>query len=142
MDKSNQEDKNIPRCGLCGKSENLIKTECCGAWICDDSDKYVPFSYSRNSCYRNHERFTMCAFHFQEKHMGDWKTCPVCRNEFKTEIYVYYGTNEYNFEKLTNPPTFEPTHCTRCKRIIDLGEESYTIDGDDFLCDECGPQFS
>ena len=29
------------KCGLCGKSGKLIKTECCGQWICDDEDKYV-----------------------------------------------------------------------------------------------------
>ncbi len=38
-----------PRCGLCGKTGNLIRTECCGNWICDDEDKYVIFSYARNS---------------------------------------------------------------------------------------------
>lgn len=27
-----------PRCGLCGKTKNLTKTECCGNWICDDED--------------------------------------------------------------------------------------------------------
>jgi hypothetical protein len=142
MHKPNEKDKTTPRCGVCGKSENLVKTECCGNWICNDTEKYVPFSETRNSCFRNHERFTLCAYHYQEEHEGNWKTCPICRNDFKTEIYVYFGTNEYNFEKLQNPPSFEPTHCAKCKRIINLGEESYTLDGDDFLCEECGPQFS
>ena len=41
-----------PRCGLCGKTKNLTKTECCGNWICDDEHKYVMLSYARNSCYR------------------------------------------------------------------------------------------
>ena len=41
------------RCGLCGKTRNLTKTECCDHWICDDEDKYVMFSYARNSCHRN-----------------------------------------------------------------------------------------
>lgn len=41
---------NRPRCGLCGKTTNLTKTECCGTWICDDEHKYVMFSYARNSC--------------------------------------------------------------------------------------------
>jgi len=50
-------------CGLCGKSEKLTRTECCGAWICDDEDKYVLFSYAYNSCYRNHSRYTLCASH-------------------------------------------------------------------------------
>ncbi len=31
------------------------------------------------------------------------------RESFETEMYVYYGTNEYNFEVLENPPEYEPT---------------------------------
>ena len=44
-----------PRCGLCGKTENLVQTECCGNWICDDEENYVLFSFDTNSCYRNHK---------------------------------------------------------------------------------------
>jgi hypothetical protein len=32
-----------PRCGLCGKTKNLIKTECCGNWTCNDEHKYITF---------------------------------------------------------------------------------------------------
>jgi len=32
-----------PRCGLCGKTKNLIKTECCGNWMCNDEHKYITF---------------------------------------------------------------------------------------------------
>ena len=88
-----------PRCGLCGKTRKLTKTECCGQWICDDEDKYIIFSYARNSCSRNHRRFTLCGYHYTEEHEGNWKDCPECRNSFETEIYVYYGTNEYNFRE-------------------------------------------
>ena len=49
-----------PQCGLRGATTNLTKTECCGNWICDDEDQYVLFSYARNSCYRNHDRYTLC----------------------------------------------------------------------------------
>jgi hypothetical protein len=66
------------RCGLCGKQGKLTKTPCCGNWICDDSRKYVMFSYARNSCFRNHDRYTLCAFHHHEKHGGDWKNCKKC----------------------------------------------------------------
>lgn len=59
------------KCGLCGKTKKLTKTECCGQWICDDEDEYVMFSYARNSCYRNHPRYTLCALHRAEKHEGD-----------------------------------------------------------------------
>lgn len=51
------------RCGLCGKTKNLTKTECCGSWICDDEHEYVMFSSDRNSCSRNHRRYTLCGYH-------------------------------------------------------------------------------
>lgn len=54
------------QCGLCGKRGKLTKTPCCGNWICDDSDQYVFFSYAHNSCYRNHDHYTMCAVHYHE----------------------------------------------------------------------------
>ena len=77
-----------PRCGLCGKTKKLTKTECCGNWICDDEDEYVLFSYARNSCSRDHRRFTLCGFHCLEGHAGDWKDCPKCRTSFEIEMYV------------------------------------------------------
>jgi hypothetical protein len=129
--------KDKPRCGLCGKTKNLTKTECCGNWICDDEHTYVPFSYARNSCYRNHDRYTLCSYHFHEGHTGDWKTCQKCRSDFKTEMYVYYGTNEYNFEKLENPPKFKPTRCAKCKKIIRLGTDGYSIYMGKYYCTDC-----
>lgn len=127
----------IAKCGLCGKTRKLIKTECCDQWICDDEDKYVLFSYARNSCRRNHRRFTLCGYHFSEGHNGNWKECSKCRNSFETEMYVYYGTNDYNFEKLKNPPEFEPTKCVKCNSIINLGEGGYSIVGGKYYCYEC-----
>jgi hypothetical protein len=97
-----------PRCGLCGKTTNLTTTECCGNWICDDEHNYRLFSYARNSCHRNHDRFTLCGAHHAEGHAGRWQDCQECRNNIETEMYVWYGTNEYNFEKLRNPPKFKP----------------------------------
>lgn len=126
-----------PRCGLCGKTKKLTKTECCNQWICDDEDKYVIFSYARNSCSRNHSRFTLCGYHYTEEHPGNWKDCPKCRNSFETEIYVYYGTNEYNFQKLENPPAYLPTKCARCGVVISLGYDGYSIKGDKYFCEEC-----
>lgn len=126
-----------PRCGLCGKTKNLTKTECCGNWICDDEHTYQLFSYARNSCSRNHRRYTLCGYHFNEGHAGDWKDCPKCRNSFETEMYVYYGTNEYNFEKLPNPPAYEPTKCADCGKVIALGYEGHSVLGDQYWCDRC-----
>lgn len=86
-----------PRCGFCGKTRKLTKTECCGQWICDDEGNYVLFSYARNSCSRNHRRYTLCGFHHTEEHPGRWTQCQRCRDEIaETEMYVWYGINEYN----------------------------------------------
>jgi len=52
LDENGEEKK----CFICGATKNLVRTECCGKWICDDEDQYVAFSYARNSCHRNHRR--------------------------------------------------------------------------------------
>ena len=126
-----------PRCGLCGKTDNLIQTDCCGQWICDDEDQYQLFSFARNSCSRNHRRYTLCGYHHAEGHPGDWRACAVCRDDFETEIYVYYGTNEHNFVKLEDPPQYEPTRCIRCNEIIRLGEDGYSITSEGHICLDC-----
>ncbi len=126
-----------PKCGLCGKRGKLTKTPCCEQWICDDEDKYELFSYARNSCDRNHDRYTLCSSHYHEEHKGDWQNCTECKESFETEMYVWYGTNEYNFEKLKNPPSFEPTKCAECNTIIKLGDESYSRKGEQYFCSNC-----
>jgi hypothetical protein len=42
-------------------------------------------------------------------------------------MYVWYGTNDYNFEKLKNPPSYQPTRCASCGTVIRLGEDGYTL---------------
>jgi hypothetical protein len=126
-----------PRCGLCGKTTKLRLTECCDQWICYDEHKYVLFSYARNSCSRNHRRYTLCGYHHAEGHSGDWKTCSLCRRSIETEMYVYYGTNEYNFEKLPNPPKFKPTRCAKCKKVISLSEDEYLFSRGRYICMDC-----
>lgn len=127
------------RCGLCGKRGKLTKTPCCGNWICDDADKYVMFSYARNSCYRNHAQYTMCAVHYNEKHKApDWRDCEECRRYCtETEMYVWSATNEYNFVKLENPPAYDPTRCSKCNKIIRLAEEGYSTQGKEYFCSRC-----
>jgi hypothetical protein len=125
------------RCGLCGNTKKLTRTECCGQWICNDEDQYVLFSYARNSCHRNHNRYTLCSHHHNEGHTGSWKDCAQCRTDFETENYVYYGTNEYNFEKLENPPAYEPTKCSQCGAVIVLSEGGYSQSKDGYRCATC-----
>ncbi len=136
-DQSNIDTVQEPRCGLCGKTSNLTKTPCCDQWICDDEHKYVPFSYARNSCFRNHRRYTLCGYHFAHGHKGKWQDCPTCRKKLGTEMYVYYGTNEYNFEKLQNPPQFTPKRCKKCGAIIRMGVDTFSGRGEDYWCMNC-----
>lgn len=125
------------RCGLCGKTKALTETECCGRLICNDEHKYVTFSYARNSCSRNHRRMTLCGYHHTERHAGGWKNCSACAASFETEMYVWYGTNEYNFEKLENPPSYEPTRCSGCGGVIRLSEDEYSVLGSQYTCARC-----
>jgi hypothetical protein len=129
--------KSNKQCGLCGTTKNLTKAECCEQWICDDEDQYELFSYARNSCSRNHRRLTLCGHHAEAGHAGTWQECAVCRDGVETEMYVYYATNDYNFEKLANPPTFEPTVCVKCKVVIKLGEDGYSMTRDGYHCEPC-----
>jgi hypothetical protein len=126
-------------CGLCGKTGKITHTECCGNSICDDEDQYQVFSYARNSCSRNHRRYTLCGFHFSEEHVGAWQHCAQCRGDFETEMYVYYGTNEYNFESLSDPPEFEPTLCADCGAVISLSKDAYTRASGEYFCERCCP---
>ena len=102
------------KCGLCGSSKKkLTKTPCCDNWICDGEDDYVVFSYARNSCYRNHDHYTICSHHHQKKHKGRWQDCMACKEECELPEYVEFGTNEYNFEALQNPDRVTVT-CFNC----------------------------
>ncbi|AIK96595.1 hypothetical protein ID47_07460 [Candidatus Paracaedibacter acanthamoebae] len=102
-----------PACGLCGETGNLTKTPCCNDWICDDADKYVLFSYKTSSCYRNHDRYTLCSYHHKEDHSGKWQDCAECKNDFQLENYVDFATNDFNFEKLANLPKVT-IKCVNC----------------------------
>lgn len=125
------------RCGICGKTEKIFRIECCNNWICDDYEKYAMFSYNTISCHRNHDRYTLCGYHFHEEHKGNWQNCDKCRSDINTEIYVWYGTNEHNFEKLKNVPKYEPTKCSKCQRMITLGTEPHSVLGDEYTCFHC-----
>jgi hypothetical protein len=50
---------------------------------------------------------------------------------------VWYGTNEYNFEKLPDPPAYEPTECSQCATVIVLSEDEYSKLGKDYFCSDC-----
>lgn len=125
------------RCELCGKPAPLVRvTECCGRLACYFL-RYEIF-LSKRSCLERHRRFTLCNYHHVEGHAGEWKTCAECRKAFETEMYVYYGTNQYNFEKLENPPAYAPTQCGACGRVIVLSKDCYSVlPGGTYRCEDC-----
>lgn len=134
---TNNDTISIRKCGLCGKSSKIMKLKCCKNWICYDYDNLASNSFSSNSCIRNHNRFTLCAYHFLQKHEGLWYECDECKNNMETELYVWYGTNEFNFEKLQKIPDFKPKYCKNCYRIIKLGKEPYSVSKNDYVCFHC-----
>lgn len=127
------------KCGLCGNRDNLIKTECCNNWICNDEDQYVPFSFDNNSCYRNHDRHTICGIHYNEEHSGKWQDCQECKDMYEVEMYVYFATSNYNFAPLEDPPTYDPIKCYKCSKIIKLGFEDCSRTNKGYICAECLP---
>jgi tRNA(Ile2) C34 agmatinyltransferase TiaS len=56
---------------------------------------------------------------------------------FETEMYVYYGTNDYNVRKLDNPLSYEPTKCGKCGKVIHLAEGGYSSGKDGYRCYDC-----
>jgi hypothetical protein len=52
-------------------------------------------------------------------------------------MVVWYGTNEFNFEKMPDPPSYEPTKCSRCGTVINLGTDGHTRSGDEYWCEKC-----
>ena len=71
-------DLNTSSCFVCGatsKEVNLEYTDCCNAVVCDNEHEYEMMSYSRDHCLRSHLRYTMCGFHKNEGHSGDWRQC-------------------------------------------------------------------
>lgn len=40
--------------------------------------------------------------------------------------YVWFGTNQFNFETLPNPPTFRPKFCDTCHKPVKQNTESYS----------------
>ena len=125
------------RCGLCGKRGKTTKTGCCGNLICDDYNQYKLFSYARNSCARNHDSFTLCASHRHEEHVGHWKSCKQCLGGFDAEMYDWYGSNEYNFEKLDVLLPFTPHQCGHCRAMILQSRDGYSMKGKLYFCERC-----
>jgi hypothetical protein len=75
-------------CRFCGESSvPLVKTRCCEQWICCDTS----FISIRGGgyCQFEHEHYSMCHFHYNERHKGQWQECEECKIFWK-ESYGEY----------------------------------------------------
>lgn len=125
-------------CGLCYSTRGpFVKTECCGNWVCDTEDNYEMGTYEREGqCVRNHRYGSICAFHHQEDHHGDWKECQKCVECFHPFDYAVKalpmhlaGTQRrYNFDNNVrfdlDVTTIDFPTCHRCNEPVDTTEET------------------
>ena len=64
-------------CRFCGDAQApLVKTPCCDQWICCDT-AFLSFR-GGGRCQVEHERFSMCYSHYEDKHGGPWESCQKC----------------------------------------------------------------
>jgi hypothetical protein len=82
------EAKPIPgeHCSFCGDdTAPLVKTLCCERLICCDTS-YLSYQ-GGGYCQFEHESESICHFHYNEKHEGEWRDCGECRG--------FFGENEF-----------------------------------------------
>ena len=63
---------------FCGDAKApLVKTPCCQQWICCET-AFVSFRGGGRGQVE-HERFSMCYSHYEDKHGGPWESCQKFR---------------------------------------------------------------
>ena len=85
-------------CRFCGDAKApLVKTPCCDQWICCDT-AFLSFR-GGGRCQVEHERFSMCYSHCEDKHGGPWESCQKCREFWSPRDYQTYAENPINWPK-------------------------------------------
>jgi hypothetical protein len=78
-------------CSSCGEEGlPMVKTRCCDKWICCDT-AFLSFR-GGGFCNFEHEKYSMCYFHYNEGHLGERKDCEECKDFFGDEFKA--ETNE------------------------------------------------
>lgn len=132
-------------CGLCRARKPPFKyTECCRRVVCADEGNYVLMSYGRNSCSRNHNRYTNCSNHNQAGHAGRWQDCAACKNGYDEYDWWTFGSNPpdlaacCNFpdDVLQGPRPSLPL-CSGCRRPVDTATEAHSFGATGLCCMAC-----
>ncbi len=129
-------------CILCNNESKLTKTECCNVWLCngrEDNASNANAGPNSNNCNANHNQFTLCAIHHNQKHKDqDWRKCEKCKESFQVQIHTWLGTNQYNHVKLEDSAKMEPTTCKCCKKVINLDADGFVQKSDGSIhCKKC-----
>ena len=97
MTYNRMEAKPIPGeiCRFCGDdSAPLVKTPCCDQWICCDTS-YLSYR-GGGYCQFEHENYSICHFHYNEKHHGRWQDCKECRRFFGEDEFKRLAEDRMN----------------------------------------------
>ena len=82
-------------CRFCGDdSAPLVKTPCCDQWICCDTS-YLSYRVG-GRCQFEHENYSICHFHYNEKHHGRWQNCKECRRFFGEDEFKRLAEDRMN----------------------------------------------
>jgi len=82
-------------CRFCGReSVPLVKTPCCGHWICCDT-QFVSLS-GGGYCEYQHERFLLCYSQYSDGHKGSWQEGEACKKFWSPEEYKEYTEASIN----------------------------------------------
>ena len=85
-------------CRFCGDANApLVKIPCCEPWICCDT---ALFSFRGGGrCQVEHERFSLCYSHYEDKHGGPWQSCQKCREFWSPRDDQRYAENPINWPR-------------------------------------------
>jgi hypothetical protein len=141
------------KCFICHSKTsevNITYTKCCNMPVCDNSHEYVPCSYSRDFCERNHNMYTACNRHDEEEHDGDWRNCTKCNsvldgcNYNHTPVRRFQSTNRIPvtpcFERFIPQGSMIIFPCGNyptCKNRMLPGHSSVSYHVDKAFCDKC-----
>jgi len=90
-------------CRFCGDTDCFLrKTPCCNEWICCEPD--IPNYRGQGRCEHNHEKYSLCKQHFDDRHPGSFAVCQKC--------IVFWGADHKRLIDLkVNYPRFlKPTN--------------------------------